>query len=622
MEEVKKQNTELTKYSEASNTSSGTFGNQSNWSKQEFYSPRPDYDYSRFKKSKREWFGEFIGIGIFAFICNFLIKACFVLALCLICVPMNAQLRSRKPNVRTYLQHLPPEVKKESAKEFMKPYLKKEKSKGHQQTKAGNSKSKVKSIALPVISFSKIQSPLIQVQLPPIPIHKDHVLPQPKPEDINNGKQLFDSALFYISRRDTLNYISYIKRSASVQYSKAIYFWGLSIMEGVGVRQNTAIGFSYVNRASEMSCSEATYYIGQLYDLGKYGCKKDSVMALRYYEKSAEQGDFDGAVDVGYRYYNDGDTISAIKYWKQAYDLKRYSLLIDKEKNILAQIAYNLGYFSSLDSHKEIETRNYFKTSAEFGYPDGQAQYGNCCMLGYGMEKDSVEAVYWYKNAAQQRHVGAMCALPFLYYDAHENDSTILWGTKPECRDSADIQFIVGAAYYVKEDYENAEEWWKKAATQKYPDALWWMYYLCEVHKNDSVLAFEYLKQAVDAKYPEALNEMGCNYANGDMVGKDVEKAKQLFHEAGSLGFGEAYNNLGYLYSNKDCIKKPNWEIAAGYFRQGAEMNNPSAQYNYGMCLKKGKGVKKDKQAAVHWITLAAQNGDEDAIKILKGKTK
>lgn len=492
---------------------------------------------------------------------------------------------------------------------------------------------------------------------------KEYEVPKLSPfDDRRNRKQLHDSAFIYLSMADTLNYIKYLKRSVSAGYPLAMYAYGISILGGVGLKKHKDIGLSYINMASDFNCHEATYYIGQLHDLGRYGYKKDSVMALRYYEKSAEQGDFDGAVDTGDRYYNDGDTIKAIKYWKQAYDLKYYSILTEKEKSTMARVAYNMGYFvycgicvpqdqkAGIDYFKYAAiwgnpdanyflgllyaegsndvtqnskmSQEYIRSSARLGCVDGMVLYGNYCMMGYGMEKDSIEAVYWYKNAAQQRHVGAMCALPFLYYDAHENDSTILWGTKPECRDSADIQFIVGAAYYVKEDYENAEEWWKKAATQKYPDALWWMYYLCEVHKNDSVLAFEYLKQAVDAKYPEALNEMGCNYANGDMVGKDVEKAKQLFHEAGSLGFGEAYNNLGYLYSNKDCIKKPNWEIAAGYFRQGAEMNNPSAQYNYGMCLKKGKGVKKDKQAAVHWITLAAQNGDEDAIKVLKGKTK
>ena len=596
MEEVKKQRTELTKYSEDPNINFGTSGNQSDWSKWNDYNPRYDYDFSRFKKSKWEWLGEFIGIGIFAFVCNYLLKACFVFLLCLISVPMNAQYRNRKPNIRTYNLRLPP----------------------IRLPKEGNSKSKVVSVALPTVFIPKVQSPLDKIKLPPIPIHKDYILPQPKPEDVNKGKQLLDSALHYFSARDTLNFISYIKRSASVQNSQATYIYGMCILEGYGVKQSTDYGLAYIKEASEKDCADATYYIAKLYDFGDYGFSRDSIKALNYYERSAMQGSFEGKVTCGDIYYTKGDMINAIKYWKSAYEQGKRDLLIEGQEDKLAQVAYNLGYLSSSNPEKEVEIRNYFKTSAELGHVEGQVSYGNCCLQGYGMERDSVQAVYWYKQAALQNHVGAMCVLPEFYYDAHENDSTILWGTKPECRDSVDIQYLVGAAYYVKEDYENAEIWWKKAATQKQPDALWWMYYLCAVHKTDSVVAFDYLKQAVDAKYPDALNDMGCYYANGDMVEKNIEKAKELFQEAIDLGCIEAYNNMGNLYIYEGYVKKPNWKAAIEYYRKGAEKNDPVAQYNYGWCLKKGKGVKKDKQAAIYWLTKVAEFGDEDAIRELK----
>lgn len=571
-------------------------GNQSDWSKRNGYNPGPDYNFSRFKKSKWEWFGEFVGIGIFAFVCNYLLKACFVFLLCLISVPMNAQYRYRKPNIRTYNLRLPP----------------------IRLPKEGNSKSKVVSVALPTVFIPKVQSPLDKIKLPPIPIHKDYVLPQPKPEDVNKGEQLLDSALHCFSAHDTVNLINYIKRSASVQYPMAIYYYGLSILEGYGVKQNTNFGLFYINEASKLDCADATYYIAELYESGDYGYKKDSIMALQYYEKSAEQGSFEGKVTSGDIYYDGGDTLKAIKYWKSAYEHGKKNLLIKEQEKKLARVAYNLGCLSSSNPEKDVETKNYFKTSAELGYVDGQVWYGDYCMQGYGMERDSVQAVYWYKQAALQNHVGAMQVLPFYYYDAHENDSTILWGTKPECRDSADIQYIVGAAYYQKEDYENAEVWWKKAAAQKYPDALWSMYCLCGVHKADSVLAFDYLKQAVDAKYPDALNDMGCNYVNGEMVEKNIEKAKELFQEAIDLGCVESYYNMGNLYSYKGYIKKPNWEVAVGYYRQGAEKNEPLAQYNYGWCLKKGKGMKKDKKAAIYWLKKAAKQGNEDAISDLR----
>lgn len=605
MEEAKKQNTELTKYSEDSNINSGTSVNQSNWSKRNDYNPGPDYDYSRFKKSKWEWFGELIGIVIFAFVCKYLIRACFVFLLCLISVPMNAQYRYRKPNIQTTPPSLSTKVQREIAK------------RKQQLEEQRILLEKKKQIYKQLLKERKIG--LKDYPYPVKTTIKNFDMPIPLgPQDLLKGKQLYDSALFYLSSHDTLNFVKYIIGSTYVQYPKAVYFCGVSLINGIGMKQNIARGLSYINRASELGFGEASLTIADCYYYGKYGYKRDTIMALNYFEKSATQGSLIGKIASGTIYIDRGETSRAIDYWKSACEQAKTEKLYENEQKEIAQLAYNLGCILSSNPGKEIEARNFMETSAELGYADGQALYGDYCMQGYGMERDSIQAVYWYKQAALQNHVGAMCVLPGFYYDAHENDSTILWGTKPECRDSINIQYIVGGAYYNKEDYENAEVWWKKSASQKYPDALWSMYCLCGVHKADSVLAFDYLKQAVDAKYPDALNDMGCNYANGDMVEKNIEKAKELFQEAIDLGCVKAYYNMGNMYSYKGYVKKPNWEVAVGYYRQGAEKNEPLAQYNYGWCLKKGKGVKKDKKAAIYWLKKAAKQGDEDAISDLR----
>ena len=370
-------------------------------------------------------------------------------------------------------------------------------------------------------------------------------------EDIQNRKLICDSALTYLSMADTLNFINYIKRSVGANYPFAKYVYGLSILDGIGLKSNTIIGSYYINRASEAKCPEATCFIAELYESGDYGYKKDSVIALSYYEKSAEQGSFEGAVAAGDRYINNNDINRAIEFWKKAYNIKHHSLLLEKEKPVMAQIAFNLGY---------------------------------CCIQGYGMEKDSCEAVYWYKQAALQNHVVAINALPYLYYNANDNDSTILWGTRAECRDSADIQYLVGAAYYNKEDYKNAIEWWEKAASQNQPDAL------CD---------------------------MGYHYLYGDIVSKDTSKAIEYYKRSAKTGYSEVYNDLGSIYYLKEYGVR-NLQRAAYYWKEGAEAGNPECQYNYGCLLKKGKGVKKDKRQAIHWFTLSAQNGDKDAQAELK----
>ena len=99
---------------------------------------------------------------------------------------------------------------------------------------------------------------------------------------------------------------------------------------------------------------------------------------------------------------------------------------------------------------------------------------------------------------------------------------------------------------------------------------------------------------------------------------KKPKKATTLLQKAASLNSGMAYNNLGNIYSAKELTKTPDWSKAADCFYKGAELNCPEAIYNYSLCLKKGKGVKKDKQAAKRWLEEAAKNGSEEALKELE----
>lgn len=51
--------------------------------------------------------------------------------------------------------------------------------------------------------------------------------------------------------------------------------------------------------------------------------------------------------------------------------------------------------------------------------------------------------------------------------------------------------------------------------------------------------------------------------------------------------------------------------------KEGAEKNNPDAQYALGYMYYYGKGVTEDKQKALFWFNRAALNGHEKAIEAL-----
>ena len=462
----------------------------------------------------------------------------------------------------------------------------------------------------------------------------------------------YKRANFSIATGDTIVGIKMLCNAAKLGLKDAQFDYGFYCIQGKYVNKNVPLGKHFIQEAAKQNHPTALYYLGEAYYYGDEGFRKDSIESIKWYEKSAKEGFFLGQATLGFLYLNARDTINAVKYWQMAATNKNISYLAETEHQTLGQVYYNLGLFyyngegvkhdeaTGINYFKEAAryghvyanyfmgllyregteytpqddkiARDYIKTSAINGYAEGEALYGDYCQFGIGMERDSIQSINWYRKAYQDGYTQTAYILAYHYSNTEENDSIIAWGTKPESRDSSNIQFSVGAAYYNKGDYVNAENWWKLSAAQNDPDALWWMYVLNENVKKDSITAFEYLKKAVEGKIPLAINDMGCNYLNGYIVNKDIEKAKALFLEAADSGEAVAYKNLGIIYYWKEYGMK-NRKLAAEYWKQGADLGDPDSQYYYGYILKKGHGVKKDKQEAIRWLKLAAQNGSEEA---------
>lgn len=464
----------------------------------------------------------------------------------------------------------------------------------------------------------------------------------------------YERANYSIATGDTIVGVEMLRTIANSGLRDAQYDYGFYCTQGKYVKKDITRGNHFIQEAAKQNHPDALYYLGTAYYYGYERFRKDSIESIKWFEKSAREGSLQGQVALGNIYFSANDITNAVRYWQMATINNNRVDIEETERQMLGQVYYSLGavyYNGEVGTPDEEKAINYFKEATNYGNAysayilgliyleknempynaktscnyiklsalqgcsEAQALYGSYCLLGYGMDKDSIEAINWYKKAAFNNNVAAICTMPYFYYEAQDNDSTIIWGQRPECCDSADIQYLVGAAYYFKGEYNEAESWWKKSASKQFPDALWGMYILYSGTKGDSITGHKYLELACLQEYPDALCDMGCNYLEGYMVERNIEKGRTLLQEAASKGNGLAYFNLGYSYATKKYNKKVDWTTAADCYRKGAELNCPEAQYSYGYCLKKGKGVKKDKQAATHWFVTAARNGDEDAIK-------
>lgn len=328
------------------------------------------------------------------------------------------------------------------------------------------------------------------------------------------------------------------------------------------------------------------------------------------------------------------DTIVAVQNYIKADSVAMIYMryLSDDEIETMANVNYSLGWYYNSGSSVVPDKKKalyYFLRAAHLGHSEAMATVGDICrfdtilprrlLLPYWYVENyhQANAIYWYSKASEKGHIGAQCALTGCYYEANEPDSVILWGTKEGCKDSTDIQLLVGLAYFNKSEYENAVPWLEKVAVKKNALANWLLACLNENVFNDSIRSLKYLQDAADLGSPYALNDMGVRYLDGKKHERDFNTAVRYFQQAADKGCKEAWLNLGIAYYGKKYGHKDR-ALAVSYWEKGAKAGDSDCQYIYGCLLKKGKGVKKDKQEAVRWFKLAAQNGSEDAKKYLK----
>ncbi len=154
-----------------------------------------------------------------------------------------------------------------------------------------------------------------------------------------------------------------------------------------------------------------------------------------------------------------------------------------------------------------------------------QNNLGRMYETGDGVARDGVEAVRWYRKAAE--------------------------------RGSADAQTNLGAMYakgdgVAKNDGE-AEKWYRLAAKQGMPEAqnnLGAMYASGRGLAKDGVEAIKWYRRAAEQGYAVAQSNLGMMYAQEEGVGKDAAEAVRWYWRAADQGYAAAQNNLGIMYAD------------------------------------------------------------------------
>jgi uncharacterized protein len=226
---------------------------------------------------------------------------------------------------------------------------------------------------------------------------------------------------------------------------------------------------------------------------------------------------------------------------------------------------------------------------AETGDAEAEYAIGKYYSAGRNGEPDRVEAVKWYRKAAEQNHTKAQVALGALYLHGRGTSmdlpGAIQMFERAASQGNIDAQaFLVGLACFqvpfVTNQYANPVELLRGYAAKGSPVAQGWL---------------------------------GGIYHEGRGVPQDDAQAVQWFRGAAKQGNVSAAAFLGNVYLTGEGVKK-NYTKAVRWSRRAAKAGEPVAERTLGHCYQEGKGVQRDPVEAVKWFRNAAEQGDGDAL--------
>lgn len=223
----------------------------------------------------------------------------------------------------------------------------------------------------------------------------------------------------------------------------------------------------------------------------------------------------------------------------------------------VAQLDHNAG--------NNLEAVKWYRLAAEQGNADAQFALGILHSFGQCVPKDSTEAVKWYRMAAEQGHPTAQNNLGVCYDhgDGVPEDKTeaVKWYRSAAENGDADAQFNIALLCYrgegVAEDWTEAVKWCRKAAEKGHANAQFLIgvaYWDGEGVAKDRTEAVKWFNLAAEQGHPKAQFQLGFAFDSGDGVAKDYAEAIKWYHLAAGQGHADAQFALGAAYAQGEGV--------------------------------------------------------------------
>lgn len=174
----------------------------------------------------------------------------------------------------------------------------------------------------------------------------------------------------------------------------------------------------WFRKAAEQGHAEAQYRLGGAYSLGE-GVPEDDVEATKWYLKAAEQGHADAQYSLGHHYWLAG-------FWEEP---KSNGLF---EDSLFEELLGELNKERvSAATRDYIQAVKWYRKAADQGHAGAQNGLGEMYENGRGISRDYIQAAKWYRKAAKQGDFSAQHNLGKLYSSgrgvSQDNVRALMW---------------------------------------------------------------------------------------------------------------------------------------------------------------------------------------------------
>lgn len=365
---------------------------------------------------------------------------------------------------------------------------------------------------------------------------------------------------------------------------------------------------SYMEKTAELNYPPAQYSLAKMYEEGR-GTEKDTAMYRQWLEKAAKNGYAEAESEYGVMLYEAWDRSTrnkAFLFLKNAIDKGT-----DNDKAVWCLgLCYMNGVGTAIDKRKAYPL---YISAAEKGNADAQVKLcedyfkGNDCL-----EKSYKECARWGEEAIKQGRKGIRFETAYSqsHIGNHDRAKELYLQLANEGNGVAMNNYACELS-----DYKEKAEWFRKAVDAGESYGMWNLGRLYRDGKGvekDIEKALQLLRKSVDRGCIGAIEDLAWMYRYGQGVEKDGDEAVKWYKQAVEKGEHDCLLSLGDLYLEGQIVKK-DVDMAIHFYKQAVEKGKDKAMVRLGEIYEYGLVVQRDRHKAIYWYRKAATKGNQKA---------